>query len=200
MISCLILYYENMKTIITSLKIFLFFTLLTGLAYPLLITGIAQIAFTAKANGSLIIKDNVTIGSKLIGQQFDSDKYFTSRPSYALYNPLPSGGSNYSLTNKRLKVLVAQRKHNFIIFNHIDSLKAIPSEMLFASSSGVDPHISPEAAMLQVDRVVKTRNFSDLQKQKLLEIIKAVTELPQLSCFGEKRINVLNLNLELDNL
>jgi potassium-transporting ATPase KdpC subunit len=189
-----------MKIIKTSLKIFLFFTLLTGLVYPLLITGIAQIAFPAKANGSLIIKDNVTIGSKLIGQQFDSDKYFTSRPSYALYNPLPSGGSNYSLTNARLKQLVAERRHNFIIFNQLDSLKTIPSEMLFASSSGLDPHISPEAALLQVDRIVRVRNFSFEQRQELLDYINTNTELPQLLCFGENRINVLTLNMELNSL
>ncbi len=105
-----------MKTIIISLKIFLFFTILTGIIYPLFVTGIAQVVFPVKANGSLIEFDNQLIGSKFIGQQFDSTIYFTSRPSAVSYNPLPSGGSNYGLTNARLKNLVTERKIHFISF------------------------------------------------------------------------------------
>ena len=100
-----------MKTFIISLKIFLFFTILTGIAYPLLVTGIAQVVFHEKANGSLIVKDNQIIGSELIGQKFDTIIYFASRPSAISYNPLPSGGSNYGLTNLKLKNLVDERKH-----------------------------------------------------------------------------------------
>lgn len=189
-----------MKTIIIALKIFLFFTILTGIIYPLLVTGIAQLVFPGKANGSIIFKDNVAIGSKLIGQQFDSTYYFSSRPSAVSYNPLPSGGSNYGLTNSKLKKLVAERKKQFIAFNQLDSLTEIPSEMLFASASGLDPHISPEAALLQVERIAKTRNFTDIQKQKLIQCIKSLTEAPQFWCLGEKRINVLILNLELNKI
>jgi len=189
-----------MKTFIISLKIFLFFTILTGVVYPLLITGIAQVIFPAKANGSLIAKDGQIIGSKLIGQQFDSAKYFTSRPSATLYNPLPSGGSNYGLTNIKLKELVADRKQKFYSFNQSDGLTIIPSEMLFASASGLDPHISPKAAFLQVDRIAKARNFTDIQKQKLLDCIKDLTEGPQFLCLGEKCVNVLLLNLETDKI
>jgi len=189
-----------MKTLIISLKIFLFFTLLTGIIYPLFVTGMAQFIFPAKANGSLVIKDHKTIGSELIGQQFDSQAYFSSRPSSVSYNPLPSGGSNYGLTNVRLKNFVLEREKRFIAFNQLDSITEIPSEMLFASASGLDPHISPEAAVLQVDRIVKARNFNDIQMQNLVQCIKNLTETPQFSIFGEQRVNVLLLNLELIKL
>jgi K+-transporting ATPase ATPase C chain len=188
------------KTLIISLKIFLFFTILTGIIYPLLITGIAQVIFPAKANGSLIVINSRIIGSELIGQQFDSNIYFSSRPSAITYNPLPSGGSNYGLTNAKLKNLVIERKKQFIAFNKLDNLTDIPSEMLFASASGLDPHISPKAALLQVERIVKTRNFNDIQKQKLIQCIKDLKETPQFLCFGEERVNVLLLNLRLDEI
>ncbi len=189
-----------MKTIIISLKIFLFFTILTGIIYPLLVTGIAQTLFAGKANGSLILTDNKVAGSKLIGQQFDSVIYFTSRPSSISYNPLPSGGSNYGLTNVKLKNLVKDRKEKFIAFNKLDSLTPIPSEMLFASGSGLDPHISPEAALLQVDRISNARHLDKIKKQKLLQLIKDQMEIPQFSILGKTRVNVLILNLELNKL
>jgi len=189
-----------MKSLVLSIKIFLFFTVLTGIIYPLFITGIAQLFFFKKANGSLIIKDNKTIGSELIGQQFDTSIYFMSRPSATAYNPLPSGGSNYGLTSAKLKNLMVERKGQFLTFNALDSLTDIPSEMLFASASGLDPHISPEAAYLQVDRIVKSRNFNDEQKLKLEQLIKNQTENPQFLCLGEKRVNVLLLNLETDKV
>jgi potassium-transporting ATPase KdpC subunit len=189
-----------MKTLIISIKIFLFFTVLTGIIYPLFVTGIAQLVFPFKANGSLIVKNNQVIGSELIGQQFDSAIYFTSRPSAVSYNPLPSGGSNYGLTNVKLKNLVAERRRTFHTFNQLDSLTEIPSEMLFASASGLDPHISPHAALLQVDRVAKSRNFTNAQKLKLQQCISLLTEPPQLLFLGESRINVLLLNIEIDKI
>jgi len=189
-----------MKPLIISLKAFLFFTILTGVVYPLFITGLVQIIFPGKSSGSLIIKDNKVIGSALIGQQFDSAIYFTSRPSSISYNPLPSGGSNYGLTNSKLKQLVAERKHQFIAFNQLDSLTAIPSEMIFASASGLDPHISQKAALLQVNRIVKARNFDSFQKQKLVQCVVKLTEAPQYNCLGKERINVLVINIELDKL
>jgi K+-transporting ATPase ATPase C chain len=180
------------------MKIFLFFTVLTGIVYPLLVTCITQVAFHEKANGSLIVFDNRTIGSSLIGQQFDSSRYFISRPSAILYDPLPSGASNYGLTNARLKNLVEGRKRKFIDFNQLDSSTVIPSEMLFASASGIDPHISQKAALLQVDRIAKARNFNTAEKQDLLQKVVSLTEEPQFSILGEERVNVLILNLELD--
>jgi K+-transporting ATPase ATPase C chain len=189
-----------MKTLFISLKIFLVFTILTGIMYPILVTGIAQIAFNSKSNGSLIVKNNKTIGSELIGQQFDSTVYFSSRPSAVLYNSLPSGGSNYGLTNVKLKNLVKERKNQFIALNQLDSITLIPSEMLFASASGLDPHVSPEAVLLQVDRIAKARHFDENRKAELLKCIKDLTEMPQFLCLGENRINVLRLNLALDKL
>jgi potassium-transporting ATPase KdpC subunit len=189
-----------MKTIIISLKIFLFFTILTGIIYPLTVTGIAQLVFPKKANGSLLSKDKKLIGSELIGQQFDSTIYFSSRPSAISYNPLPSGGSNFGLTNLKLKNQVDERKKKFIEFNQLNSTVDVPSEMLFASASGLDPHISPKAALLQIERIVKARNFNSEQKQKLEDIIKELTESPQFKVFGQERINVLKLNLKLDKI
>jgi K+-transporting ATPase ATPase C chain len=189
-----------MKRLIISLKIFLFFTVVTGVIYPLLITGAAQIIFPEKANGSLIVINNKIVGSKLIGQQFDSKTYFTPRPSAISYNPMPSGGSNYGLTNTRLINIVKVRKKQFIDFNQLDSLAVIPSEMLFASASGLDPHISQKSALLQVDRVAKARNFNTIQKQSLVQSIKNLTETPQFLILGEERVNVLYLNLELNKL
>lgn len=189
-----------MKTLITSIRILLFFTILTGIVYPLFVTGIVQIAFRDKANGSLIVQGNKTIGSELIGQQFDSTIYFSSRPSAITYNPLPSGGSNHGLTNLKLKRAVEERKLSFIRLNQLDGLTNIPSEMLFASASGLDPHISPNAALLQVDRIVAARKLSSVQRRLLIETIGKLTEKPQFSILGEERINVLNINIELDKL
>jgi potassium-transporting ATPase KdpC subunit len=189
-----------MKTLVISLKIFLFFTILTGIVYPLVVTGIAQIVFPAQANGSLIVRGNKTVGSELIGQQFDTIVYFSSRPSAISYNPLPSGGSNYGLTNSKLKHSVDSIKRQFIVYNQLDSLAVIPSEMLFASASGLDPHISLTAALLQVDRIAKARHYNDVQKEKLLQCVKSHSEAPQFAILGEDRINVLVLNLALDEL
>jgi len=191
---------KKMKTIIISLKIFLFFTVLTGIIYPLLITGIAKIAFPHKANGSLIMEGNKTIGSELIGQQFDSTSYFIGRPSATSYNPLPSGGSNYGLTNDKLKNLVEERRKHFIAFNQLDSATEVPSEMLFASASGLDPHISPKAALLQMERIAKVRGFDTEQKLQLQKLVGELTEAPQFRFLGEERINVLLLNRKTDLL
>lgn len=189
-----------MKSLIIALKIFLLFTILTGIAYPFFITGIAQLIFHSEANGSIVTKDGNAVGSSLIGQQFNSEIYFSSRPSSISYNPLPSGGSNYGLTNIKLKKQVEERKKQFINFNRLDSLSDIPAEMLFSSASGLDPHTSPEAALIQVDRVSLARGYNSFQRQKLVDLIRNNTEDLQFSLFGEKRINVLLLNIELDKI
>lgn len=189
-----------MKPILITLKVFLLLTVLTGILYPLLITGFAQLVFPSKANGSLIVRDNKVIGSVLVGQQFDSTIYFASRPSAISYHPLPSGGSNYGLTNSKLKQLVMERKQQFLEFNQLDSVTEVPAEMLFASASGLDPHISRQSALLQVNRIAGSRNFNMAQKQQLIACITRLTEKPQLLVLGEERVNVLLLNLELDNI
>jgi K+-transporting ATPase ATPase C chain len=190
-----------MKTqLITSIKIFALFTVLCGIVYPLFITGIAQVAFPKQANGSLIVQDNKVIGSELIGQKFDSEIYFWSRPSATDYSAMPSGGSNYGPTSSKLKQLVADRTAQWIKSNPTSDPEKIPSEMLHVSASGLDPHISPKAAMLQVERIVKVRNLNDSQKQQLLKSISELSQAPQFSFLGENRINVLALNLKLDQL
>ncbi len=190
-----------MKTqLIIAIKIFAVLTVLCGVIYPLLITGIALSAFPNKANGSLIVFDNKTVGSELIGQKFDSASYFQSRPSAVDYNPLPSGGSNLGPTSEKLKEQVAVRAEQWAKSNPAVSAEKIPSEMLFASASGLDPHISPQAALFQVERVASARNLNSEQKQQLVKLVNDLSEKPQFSLLGESRINVLKLNLALDHL
>jgi K+-transporting ATPase ATPase C chain len=189
-----------MRTILTSLKILAFFTILTGVVYPLAITGIGQLFFPKEANGNIVKNDGTKVGSLLIGQDFDSTIYFWPRPSAISYDPLPSGGSNYGITNPKQVTLVAERKERFIAANHISNDSTIPSEMVFASASGLDPHISPEAARLQSNRVAAARNFNEAQKQKLDELIGNLTEKPQFLFLGQERVNVLLLNLETDKI
>jgi potassium-transporting ATPase KdpC subunit len=190
-----------MKTqIFIALKFLLVMTILTGILYPSLMTGIAQLTFKSKANGSLLMKDGKIIGSELIGQKFDSSIYFWSRPSAIDYNPIPSCGSNLGPTSDKLKKQITERRLVFATNNTIADTDLIPKEMVFASASGLDPHISPEAAFLQLNRVVKARKLNEAQKQKVQKLIVKLTEKPQFLILGEPRINVLDLNLELNKL
>jgi len=188
------------QQIITSLKILGIMTVLLGVVYPLFITGIAQLAFSHKANGSLIEMNGTLCGSELIGQKTDSAAYFHSRPSATDYNTLPSGASNLALTNKKLYDWVRARKQKFIEENNLPKDTAIPAEMLFASASGLDPQISPEAAKMQINRIAAARGFSDEQKKQLSDLVAQLTKTPQYGIFGCARVNVLKLNLELDKL
>jgi K+-transporting ATPase ATPase C chain len=190
-----------MKTqILIALKMLGVMTILAGIVYPLLMTGLAQVAYPGKANGSLIWKDGIIAGSAFIGQQFDSSIYFWSRPSAVGYNPIPSGGSNQGPSSEKLQKLVAVRRDFFMAKNSIPDTSAVPKEMIFASASGLDPHISPEAALLQVERVVRSRNLTETQKQQVLQLVQSKIEEPQFSLLGERRINVFELNLGLDNI
>jgi len=183
-----------------SLRMVLIFTVISGFIYPIIITGGSWIFFHDNAEGNLVKINGVVIGSELIGQQFDSVSYFHSRPSVINYQPLPSGASNMGWSDRRLKDAVASRKEAFIKENLLPDTTAIPSEMLFASGSGIDPHISPRAAFLQVDRITLSRNFTVEQKNKLTRLIMDMTEKPQYTLFGEERINVFLLNLNLDKI
>lgn len=190
-----------MKTqTIVAIKFLLVMTILTGVIYPFLMTGLAQLIFPARANGSLVMKDGKIAGSELIGQKFDSIIYFWPRPSAIDYNPIPSGASNLGPTSDKLKKLVAERHRLFVTNNSLADTTAIPKEMLFASASGLDPHISPESALLQLNRVVGGRNLDDVQIQKVKQLIKNKTQEPQYFLFGEPRINVFELNLALDSI
>jgi potassium-transporting ATPase KdpC subunit len=188
------------KQTIIALKFLLVMTILTGVFYPLLMTGIAQLSFPSKSNGSLIIRDGRIIGSELIGQKFDSSIYFWSRPSATGYGALPSGASNYGPTSGTLKKQVVERRNYFAEKNSVKDLSLVPPEMIFASGSGLDPDISVKSALLQVDRIVRCRNLNDSRKADLIKIIGTMAKKPQFGFLGEERINVLNLNLALDNL
>ena len=182
-----------MKIFITSLRILLFMTLLTGGIYPLIVTVIGQSLLVDKANGSLIRKDGRVIGSELIGQNFLDPKYFWSRPSATDYNPLPSGGSNLGLTSKDLQAKFKERSEKYK-----NGGKQIPADLLFASASGLDPHITAEAARFQISRVVSERHLSSEQQDKLYKLINDLDEKPDYTLFGERRVNVVKLNLALD--
>lgn len=186
--------------IVISLKFFLVFTVITGLIYPLFITFIAQVIFPYEASGSVIKKEGKLIGSELIGQKFVSDKYFWSRPSAINYNPMPSGASNFGMTSAKLKSLFDERKKEFAEKNYINDADLIPNEILFASASGVDPHITAEAAFLQVERIAIARNFDEHRKQLINQRIISLTEKPQFGFLGKQTVNVLLLNIELDKI
>ena len=179
-----------------AITLLVLFTLITGVVYPILVTGIAQMAFPHQANGSLIEKDGVVIGSELIGQQFDDPKYFWGRPSAAGYNAAASSGSNYGAMNPALLDSVQA---------HIDALKAadpdntlpIPVDLVTASGSGLDPHISVASALYQVHRVASARG---LDEAEVIALVDQYTEGRQFGFLGEPRVNVLLLNLALDGL
>jgi len=188
------------KNILSGLKMLLAFTLLTGLVYPLMITGIAQVVFPRQSNGSLVAIGGKARGSELLGQEFKSDRYFWSRPSACSYATLPSGASNWGPTSDTLRKTIEKRRESFIIANHLPLNTVLPNEMLTASGSGLDPHISPESATLQVERIASARHFSPSQSQQLRKLVASHTKQPQFGCLGEKRVNVLALNCDLDLL
>jgi potassium-transporting ATPase KdpC subunit len=175
-------------------------TLLTGLVYPILVTGIAQVAFPEKANGSFIRKDGKILGSRLIGQKFNSSAYFWSRPSATDYNPVPSGASNFGPTSNKLFRLVNERRKTFITGNYLTDTTSLPGEMFFASASGLDPHTSVNAVRLQVNRIVLVRHFNSSQEKKLNDLIRQNTEKRQFGILGEERINIILLNIGLDGI
>jgi len=188
------------RQIITGLRFLVLIVILTGLVYPGIVTIIVSVFFPDEAHGSLIERDGVIIGSKLIGQNFDSPKYFWSRPSYNNYNPLPSGGSNLGLLNPLLAEMIMQRENTFLHDNKIIKDLNFPAEMVTASASGLDPHISPTAALLQVSRIAQARGMDKSGQDKLVILINDLTEERQFSFLGEPRINVFLLNLKTDSL
>ena len=185
---------KNIRTAIITLALF---TLLTGLFYPLAVTGIAQLVFPHKANGSLIEKDGKAIGSELIGQPFSDPKYFWSRLSATgpfAYNAAASSGSNYGPINQSYLDGVKKRIQDL---KAVDSLniQPVPADLATASGSGLDPHISVAAALYQLPRVARIRN---LNQDKVHSLVVQYTENRQLGFLGESRVNVLKLNLALD--
>jgi K+-transporting ATPase ATPase C chain len=188
------------RQIITGLRFLIVFIILTGLIYPGLITAITSLLFSYKSQGSLIEKNGVIIGSKLIGQNSESADYFWSRPSINNYDPLHSGGSNLAISNPLLKDEIIKREQTFLHVNNIEKKMYTPSEMVTASASGLDPHISPTAALLQVDRIADARGMNKRKRDQLVTLINDLTEKRQFSILGEPRINVFLLNLMTDSL
>jgi K+-transporting ATPase ATPase C chain len=178
-----------MKTILQSLRIYIVLTLLTGILYPLAMTGIAQLLFPKQANGSRIVENGKLIGSDLIAQKFESPLYFWSRPSAADYATVASGASNKGPTSADLKKSIDEHRAKFG--------KDAPIDLLTASGSGLDPHISQEAARSQISRVASARNLSI---QKISELVDETIEPPQFGFLGEPRVNVVRLNRGLDHL
>jgi K+-transporting ATPase ATPase C chain len=178
-------------------RIKLFLTILLGVVYPLTITGISQIAFPRQANGSLVTSEGKVIGSELIGQNFIKPEYFQPRPSAAGsegYDGMSSGGSNLGPTSQRLLDRIRASVEKFRRENpEYDG--PIPADLVTASASGLDPHISPDSALAQAPRVANARNLTG---DKVRRLIAQNTEAPDLGLLGEPRVNVLRLNLALD--
>ena len=183
--------------LLPALRIKIFMTLLLGVVYPLAITGISQVAFPHRANGSLIVVGDKVIGSEIIGQNFTKPQYFQPRPSAAGpdgYDAIASGGSNYGPTNQKLIDRVRASVEKFRKENP-DFQGPIPADLATTSARGLDPHISPDSALAQAPRVAKARNVGI---DKLQQVIAQYIERPDLGLLGQPRINVLRLNLALD--
>ena len=188
-----------MKNLIRpAVSLFLLLTLITGVFYPMAVTGIAKVAFPEAANGSLIFKDGKAVGSRLIGQNFTDPKYFWGRPSATSpqpYNASASGGSNLGPLNPALTDGVKGRIAALKAADP-DNTGAIPADLVTASASGLDPHISPAAAKYQIERVAKARQIDTAVVKAM---VARFTEERQWSIFGDARVNVLELNLALDS-
>lgn len=175
-----------MKTLFPTFRVFTALTLITGVAYPLLVTGIAKLALAREANGSLIVNDRgQCIGSELLAQEFKSPRYFWPRPSAGNFATVPSGASNLGPTSTALKQAISARAEALRQAHGVPANASVPEDMIQASGSGLDPHISKEAAHFQVNRVSTARGIDRASVSALI---------------GDGPINVLNLNLALDRL
>lgn len=185
-----------MKDLFIGLKLFLVLCLITGVLYPALVSVYAWAFVFDKAHGSLISREGQVVGSELLAQKFSQDKYFLSRPSAIDYDSRTSGASNQGPTSDILKNQLVERRsalNNFATENS----RPIPDDLISASGSGLDPHISPQAAQFQAAKIAKARNM-DLDS--VMDLVMRMTEKPQFGILGEARVNVLKLNLELDKI
>jgi K+-transporting ATPase ATPase C chain len=197
-----------LRLVRSAIVVLVALTVITGLIYPLAMTGIAQVLFPKQAQGSLIERNGTVVGSELIGQVFESDKYFHGRPSAttapdpndstktvpAPYNAANSGASNLGPSNK---ALIDRVQGDMDKLKQQNPSTPIPADLVTTSASGLDPHISPEAALFQVPRIAKARN---LPEDRIRQLVTDHTEERFLGLLGEPRVNVLLLNLALDQL
>jgi K+-transporting ATPase ATPase C chain len=182
-----------------SILVFLGLSIICGLIYPLTITAVSQVIFPRQSNASIINKDNIVIGSQLIGQQFISPGYFHGRPSAIdpPYDASNSSGSNLAPSSAKLLEQVKARVEQLRKENDLSSNTPIPADLVLASASGLDPHISVEAALLQVPHIARERKISESVVDK---IIHQNTENPFLGIWGMRRVNVLHLNIALESI
>lgn len=190
---------ELLKQVKTATLLVIFFLILTGLLYPVVITGIAQSLFSWRANGSLLWQEKQLIGSELIGQSFTQPRYFWGRPSGTAsfpYNAASSGSHNFGALNSDFLTLVKKRCQ---VLHEMDpkNVNKIPVDLVTESASGLDPEISPVAAKYQINRIAKARNLS---AEKIAELVTAMTKQRVLHVLGEPTINILQLNIALDAL
>jgi potassium-transporting ATPase KdpC subunit len=188
---------EIAREIKTAILLFIAFSLLTGLVYPLFMTGIIQMAIPEKASGSLVVVDGKVIGSELIGQNFSGPGYFHGRPSAVGYMANGSGGSNLGPTSSKLMEETKKRIEYIRLENGLSLDILVPADLVLTSGSGLDPHISVEGAMLQVRRIAKFRDLPELEVRML---VNQSIEPIYLGTFGQDKVNVLRLNMKLDGL
>jgi potassium-transporting ATPase KdpC subunit len=183
----------------TAIIAFVALTVLTGVIYPLAVTGVAQLAFHSKAEGSLLTRDGVVVGSALIGQQFTGARYFHPRPSAAGggYDAVASGAANLGPSNPELLRTVTALTRAYCIENHLSASTPVPIDAVTSSGSGLDPQISPQNARLQASRVAAARG---LPLAVVLALVSRYTQPRSLGFLGEPGVNVLELNLALDRL
>lgn len=186
-----------MKLIIQAGLILTVLTVCSGVLYPSVVTGIGQLLFADKSNGSLIRNSDTVVGSELIAQQFASPRYFWPRPSASSFNAVPSGASNFGPTNSALAAAIDERRKKMANAHSIAE-HSIPADMLTTSGSGLDPHISRDAARMQIARIVEARGLDATSKAKIENAIDEHVEARQLHILGEERVNVLLLNLAID--
>ena len=182
-----------MKYLMPAIRFKIFMTILLGLLYPFAMTGLAQVLFPRQSNGEFLSRGGQVIGAKMIGQNFEKPEYFWPRPSGVGFN-VPSGGSNLGQASLDLKKAVDDRRTK-LKAAHPEQTGEPPQDLLFASGSGIDPHVSPDAAYYQLQRVAKVRN---LAVEKVEKLIQQATEDRQFGILGEPTVNVLALNMALD--